>query len=259
MNKKLKTASIIAALVFLVCIAVYAFISEESSLFTPITDSLFVILGAIAGIMALFTFKTIGWKAKEGKVWLLLGLGFIGLSLGELLWIYNEVILGIEPFPSTADIFYISSYIPMIIALWIEYTVIKEAIQKKEVVKASILTIIATIVSAYFVLIPIIKDAEYDLVSKVTSLSYPIGDLLVLLPVLIFFFVFKGAKMSKSWLLVAIAMTFGVIADSLFAYFDWNELYAGIPLIITDLFWLADYVVFALAAYYHRLIVKGET
>ncbi|MBU2561169.1 MAG: hypothetical protein KKD17_02645 [Nanoarchaeota archaeon] len=258
MSGRLKMAVILAAAVLLGCIVFFIFFPEDNILFKPIEDALFIVFGLAAGITGIYTFRKLGWRSKEGKVWLLLALGFLGWAVGEFLWLYNEVILEIEPFPSTADIAYLLAYIPLIIGLWIEYNIIKEAIVKKGLMKAVILTSIISIISAYFVLVPIITATDYDLLSKIVSLSYPIGDLLILFPALIFIFVFKGAKMSRSWLFIAIALLLEVIADSSFAYLDWNELYSGTYLILTDLAWLAGYALFAFGAYYHSLIIKGE-
>jgi len=258
---KIKTALAVTIAVFLVCIALFIFIPQKSGFYTPITDSIFVILGGTAGIVALFTSKTFGWKSNEGKVWLFLALAYLGWAFGELIWMYNEVVLHIEPFPSTADIFFIAAYLPMITGLFMEYRIIKEIIHKKEIVKASLLTMIVAGLSAYFILIPIALAADYDIVSKAISLSYPIGDIITLFPALVFFFVFKNLRyglMSKSWLIIAIALALGTIADSSFAYLDWNELYTGTYKTLTDLTWLADYLLFAFGAYYHQYIVKYE-
>ena len=264
MNKKLKGAIAMTAMIFFICAAVYVLMPKESKPFMIITDSLLVVFSGAAFIGAFFTSKVFGWKSKEGKVWLFLALGYFLLALGEFFWMFNEAILQIKPFPSVADVFYLLAYLPLIAGLLVEYGIIKEIIQKKETEKATLLTILIVTVSTFLVILPIATATDYDLMSKAISLFYPIGDLVIIFPALLFFFVFKRAKspgywlMSRPWMIIAISLIFLTMADLSFAYLDWNGLYTGIPRALTDLAWIANYLLFALGAYYHRIIAKGE-
>ena len=193
-----------------------------------------------------------------------MSIGYLAWAIGEILWTFNDIILKTNPFPSGADIFYVAAYIPLLTGLWIEYKIIKETATRKDILKAALLTFAITVISGFLVLIPLVAASDYDVLSKGLSLFYPIADLLVLFPALMLFFVFNKKKlprywlMSKSWLIITIAIALWTAADLLFAYLDWNELYSGIPLMLTELAWLCNYLLFSFGAYYHRLIARGE-
>ena len=256
MNKKLKTAVAISLLTFLVFVAIYTFIPQESSLF-KITDDLSLVLWIIASISVLLTFKLLGWKPKEGKVWFFLALGLFIWALGEIIWLYSEPLLGITPAATTVDIISLVGYIPVLVALGIEFDIIKKALHRKDIIKSALLTLVITAISAYFIIIPVITAVNFGFLTKAIYVSFQLGDLLIIFFALVFFFEINGGKLATSWLLIAIAMTLGAVASISNAYLNWNELYFGIPLVMTQLLWIMDYILLAWGAYYHRFILKG--
>ena len=256
MNKKLKTALGIAILVFLAFIAIYAFIPQESSLF-QITDDLSLLIWIGASISVLLTFKLLGWKPKEGKVWFFLALGLFIWALGEIIWLYGGSLLALQQRATVSDLVALVGYIPVLIGFWIEFNIINKALHKNDIVKSALLTLIVAAISAYFIIIPVITAVNYSFLAKTIFSLFQLGDVLVIFFALVFFFEIDGGKLAKSWLMIAIAMAFGAIASISHAYLNWNDLYVGIPLVVTQLLWIIDYILLAFAAYYHRFILKG--
>ena len=152
----------------------------------------------------------------------------------------------------------IAGYIPILIGFWIEFQVVKEAINKRDLIKTGILTLIPIVLSVYYIIIPAIFDRSYSFLGKVIYLSFQLGDVLIIFSAILFFYVFQKGKVTTSWLIVAMAMGFGAIAGISFSYLSWNGLYAGIPLVLTQMAWIVDYILLSFGAYYHRLILKGE-
>ncbi len=251
MSKKLKTAIVIAILTFLAFIDFYVLIPQESSLF-QITDDLSLAMAIIAGLSMLLTFKLLGWKPMEGRVWFFLSIGFFIWILGEFIWLY------IKPVALLVNTFFLIGFIFIILGLWIELKITKATIQKKDIIKSLILTIPISAISAYFVILPTILSITYNLQSKVLYLSLHFGDLISIFFALTFFFVFKGAKMAKSWLMITMALLLGTIASISSLSLNWSNLYSGMPLVLTQLAWIMDYILLTFAAYYHRLILRLE-
>jgi len=260
--KKIKTALVSAVIFVLTCVSIYVFMPSDSPLFTLVTDILFIIIGLGVSITVFYASKSFGFSSKEGKVWLYLSIGFFLWCLGDFFWAYNELVLKTNPFPSIADISYIVSYVFFIAGFLYELRIIKESITKKEVIKSSILVLFAALASIYFVLIPIAYSSEYDILSKIISLFYPIIDFVMLFFLFLLFFTFKDvfnyAKISRSWLILSVSFILILVADSLFAYFEWGYSYTGIYLVLCDLVWLIGYIMFAFGAFYHSHIFKGE-
>ena len=254
---KIKNALLITILAFLALVIfyVYAFSQENYAKFVPSTDILFIFISLAASIITFFTFKILGWKSREGKVWFFFSLGLFMTFIGDFLWMFYEVILKTDPFPSAADIFYIGHNVFFVTAFLIELKTMKETIGKKGVIISSLLTLAAASVIFYFTIIPISYAADYDIVSKIVSLSYPIAGLVILFPALLSIFAFRGAK---PWFVITISILAMLAADAYFSYLDWNELYSGINMIIADLLWLAGYLSFAFGAYYYKIIAQGK-
>ena len=257
MSKKLKIAVIASVLFFLICLST-VFIIKDEFLFKATSDILTIIISSVAAVSILYTFRLMGFKSKEGKVWILLTVGGVFSALGEILWFYYEIILNTQPYPSMADLAYLSGYIFLIAGISIGYFSFKEALRKKDIIIAAILNISLMFFLLYFILVPIYTDPSYDFSSKIASYSYTAGDFLLVLMSSLLFFSFRGAKMSKSWLVILAALVMWALTDSLFTYLDWTGLYEGIPLALTNLGYLISYIFLAFGAYYHKLILKGE-
>lgn len=174
-------------------------------------------------VMGVFTFK-----APPGKVWGLLGFGFLCWTLGEAIWAYN-LYLGEDLFPSIADFFYIIGYPLLIGGLILQQKSTKANLAKSEiflVILVLIATIGITIWGAFLPIFDLYWNNEYDLISTLIILAYPIMDWLLLPSALILFFKFKGGEFSKSWFIVFIGMILMIIADLVFAIMDAQ----GIPM-----------------------------
>jgi hypothetical protein len=257
MNKKLKRAIIASALFFLIFLSVILIVKEDF-LYRTFTDNLIIMISTAAFIASLFTFKELGFASKEGKVWFFLMLGCFVSAVAEIIWTYYEILLRVNPYPSLADIGYLSCYIFFIISFLMEYLIIKESLQKNIAVFPVLATILLGAVMVYFVLIPIAVDPDYDLLSKIVGYSYLVGDMLLVFLSLLIFFSFRGAKISSSWLMIATALMLWGITDMVFTYVDWVGLYEGTYLVLTDIGYISSYIFLAFGAYYHRLVLGGE-
>jgi len=157
----------------------------------------------------------------------------------------------------SADIFYLAAYIPLFMALVFEYNLLKSAVSLKNKLIAGIIILAITGVVVYTVLIDMIIYADYRFIEKFVSAAYPIGDLVIVFFALIVMLTFGKAKASKSWLFIGLGLIIISIADTLFAYLEWNEIFTFIYTAM-DIIFVAGFLLVALGAYYHRLIIRGE-
>src|SRR6188474_1169825 len=82
---------------------------------TLISNLLTFTTNLLATTMALRTAAQTILSPSVRRAWLLLGMSFLMFLVGNLVWVYLEVVMQVEPFPSPADAFYLAFY-PL--ALW---------------------------------------------------------------------------------------------------------------------------------------------
>ena len=78
--------------------------------FALISDLAYQPVSLFATIVAWRIAFNAALDSKLRRAWFILGLAVLAQTLGDTIWFYLEVILGQEPFPSAADIFYIAFY-----------------------------------------------------------------------------------------------------------------------------------------------------
>lgn len=255
-KNKLNAAYAAILLAFAAALTIYL-ASLGKEFFLSATDITFFSITFAASMTAVYTFILFGRKSAEGKTWFLLALGFLLWFGGDFLWFFNEIVLKISPYPSTADISYLAGYVAAGIGLWLEYGIVKETVKRNNIYKMLSIVVCVLAAVSYFLFIPILVSG-HDMLSTVISIAYPVCDVFLLATSLLLFFSFGKARVSRSWMLIAVSFMFSATADLIFTYLDWNELYTGALLVLNDMFWITGYLIFALGAYTHRLTMQGE-
>ncbi len=161
--------------------------------------------------------------------------------LGEITWNYYEIV-GLNPFPSLADVFWISAYIPLIYVL---LTMLRRGLRYVDLK--------GYVISAFFValLVAIALIPAARTVRSLTPLEAFVSILyitldLVLIPVLILLF-FAYAKMPMGFVYgaVILAATLTLVGDILFSYYEaWGIYYTGS---LPDIFYNLSYLALLLA------------
>lgn len=214
----------------------------------------------IAGVAVLSSFFALrkywsNFGSRLSKIWLCFALGMLLWFLGEFGWAVYTMVLNVEiPYPSMADVFWLSGYIPLFIALLLYVLLLKPAISTKMFFGAiGIVAGISVMVSSVL-LVPVIADVmQLDFVALSISLAYPILDLFLFLAAIIGLLVFtvtrlKG-RIGRAWHLMNAAILLNVLGDMTFSYFIMNgTYYNGHP---QELLFHWGYLLFALAFYIH--------
>lgn len=216
---------------------------------------LFLIIPGIALGMSIVVLRS-QLNTPFAYTFLFLSLALFFLFIAEQLWTVFEYFLFIDPFPSIADIFYVSSYPFFTLFLFSYLKPIKKLITKRIVG-------FAVIVSSAFIL-PVFMTT-YDLSSEsnvfefIMVLLYPIADAILLVPAVIgIIFLFRGER-NYFWGLMLIGIILTVIADVTFTFLDAADLYQGGNPI--ELGWLIAYIIWAFACYEYKkkLSITNQT
>jgi diguanylate cyclase (GGDEF)-like protein/PAS domain S-box-containing protein len=113
--------------------------------------------------------------------WLCFGLGFLLFWLGDLYTYSYPRVFGAEvPFPSVGDGFYIAVYPALIAGLVLLVRRRNPEADRAGVIDSLIITLGLSLISWVALIVPVLHDAELELVAKLVSIAYPLGDILLL-------------------------------------------------------------------------------
>ena len=217
------------------------------------------ITGAFASSLAILAVCRHGIQGLHGKSYLFLMLGLISWFLADLSLLYYYYALGIEEqkLVSVADGFWFTGYIFLALHLFTVLRSILSRIKPGIVVLVSIITLlfvtynVFSLISSEFLI-------DVDFAAFVVTISYPILDLLLIIPsAVILVTLRKDYEHSIPWLLSSLSLLINAIADDGYL----NDFVNGNSqnLWIWDLFYVTDFIIMAGALFwYNKFHISNE-
>jgi diguanylate cyclase (GGDEF)-like protein/PAS domain S-box-containing protein len=181
-------------------------------------------------------------RPRHRGPWFLLVAAVASLALGDIV---AEVLLsrGVTPFPSVADATYMIMYLLIAAGMLGLYRVGVVRRDVEGVLDALILTTAVALLAWVLLIDPYVTDPDMSVLAKAISVSYPLGDLVVLA---------TGASLVVSMRstvalrLLAVGGVGLLVSDCLYAFIQlYGEWRVGTPV---DLGWVAFYLCWGLAA-----------
>lgn len=225
-NNSIKIVYLVSFIFIIIMIIIWIsgiFIIEypffEASLFQSIVA---ITTGSIAAILLLYLAFLYKISTRVGKIYFTLGVGMLELAIGDFIYSYYELFTDIDPFPSIADIFYLSSYIPLIIGLILQMKLLKITLSYQE--KIFIAIIFGVI--CFFVVTTVIILPPYDyrpllekeIIEYVISIYYPIYDLVLILCIMVVLTKLRHGEINIAWILMLTGFLLITMADILFTW-----------------------------------------
>src|SRR5919106_6982341 len=189
---------------------------------------------------------------------ILLGIGILCYILGQLGFTYYDLVLRqAPPFPSLADIGYLMEYPFFLLGiLLLPARPIPVASRARVVLDGLMIMTAAVTFSWYFVLGPVIEQGTETALAKVVSAAYPLADI-VLIACLVILALRPGEHaLRPAAYVLALALGFYVVMDSIYAYQVLNGTY--VTGTIFDVGWPVAYMLIGLGAFAVRLAPTGE-
>lgn len=221
----------------------------------------YLLMSATPLLGSFYVLKCYGVKSSQGKIFTLISMAFLFLFIGEFLWTIF-IFMGIDPYPSAADYFYILFYPLLFLALMRQLKVTNIDWRFKSLFLKVIMVAFALVLMGlvgYFG-VYVAYDSQLSFIENAVAIAYGIGDLIL---ILLAFFVlkmadeFKGGRLFVAWLMFSVALFITLIADIGFAIYtvpyEESVLWA---LRTMDLFWVASFLVFAGSLFSLGNIVK---
>ncbi len=203
----------------------------------------------------------IGLDQGVGKQWILVGLGVASFAIGDIIWTVLELHMGLDPYPSLADPFYVLQYVFFITAMVLAVRSYRELSPiRTPVVIAAVVAVILGIVVYAALLGPYIfpaGTAELGFWGLIVSTLYPLGDVFFMLaPALALALVIRqlgAGRLGWPWWIVILGAVIYAVTDSVYAYADWSG--AGLTAAL-EMGWAAANLTFAVAALVARDVYR---
>jgi hypothetical protein len=218
-------------------------------------DSLTSLFALVDMLLAALLWRSFGQGEALKPMWGSMALGLLLWTAGEMIWAYYELILKKEtPYPSIADVGWTLGFIPLLIALSLRYRSLRTAPARKQLAIGMGVFALLLVLAIVFVIGPILtSDDSSSLTQQLFNMFYPVGDLAVALIALLCVFVLAGGVLSRPWMLIAAGFLVVSIADLLFCYANWNDIYwvgsgtsPNAVTTLSDVLYLASYQIILL-------------
>jgi two-component system cell cycle response regulator len=223
-------------------------------------DDIMQVLGPLLGVLLYFVMSrrlgtgrfgpTSGRGKRDLHCWppTFLGLGALGFAVGQAIWTYFELVINrATPFPSLADIGYLSAYPFLFLGILLlpvrrtSLTVRVRVLLDGSLIMAALVTF-----SWYFVLGPTLVQGGETALAKVVGTAYPVCDLVLAFCLLLLAGHSKAGHLRLTIQIISLGLLSIIVTDTVFAYETLHGTYATGGLI--DLGWPLGYMLICIGA-----------
>ena len=249
-NKPLQSVNniIVIAFILVISFAIISMLLRNNSVslmyfgdtYSPAIDLLVVITLVYA------TIRSVRYGRRAYIAWLFITLAFSFYAIGDILWAILELGFHQNPFPSVADVFYLTFY--PFFALGIYYLP-RFSFTRRENLKIfldmGIIIITVGLLFWTFLIVPTFSSPENSF-ANIVSVIYIIGDFLLFF-VLLRLLYSKFDEYMGPVLLLSMGVLIMIITDSIYAFQTLQGTYISGGLLDTG--WILSFVLVGLAAF----------
>jgi two-component system cell cycle response regulator len=192
---------------------------------------------------ALICLARVAFVSTERAPWALIGLGLLGWALGDVVWTFSISGDPDPPFPSVADVGYLAFYPLACAGLAL---LMRARMKGVHWLDGLIVALAVTAIGVEVLLDLVINNADAAGLSLVTSIAYPVGDILVL-SFASALLVLSGRLPSRAWLLIIVGVAVTALADAIYSYAAYSGTYQEGDWI--DLLWPLSAALIAFSAW----------
>jgi signal transduction histidine kinase len=188
---------------------------------------------------------------RAARGWRWLALACLAIAAGDLIWAYYELVLDVVPSISWADPPYLLYY-PLVLGGLLAFP--RAPRSGTDALKfwldVLVVMLAGTIVVWYLILEPIVHEAGASSLLKAVSLSYPVGDLIVLYGITALVLRDPEAPSRPALYCLVAGLSAALLGDLSYAYANISGNYqSGFPV---DALWGTEAFLFAVAVQHHR-------
>lgn len=208
---------------------------------------------ALAAFIVLWVGRSFGPGESLRTQWLLVGAGMLAFALGDAVWSWIEVVQRVEvPYPGLPDVFYVSEYVFIGLALMIAAVSYSRLLDIRVAAGFSVTAGVVLMVLLYFGLFApyILSEPGLSGGELAASIFYPSADVVLLLvpSILLVLVVSKlgHGRLGWPWWFVAAGAAMLASSDAAYAYLSAADAYTAGS--IVDYGWMLAHVSLAVGA-----------
>ena len=238
----------------------------ESDSYLSTSDALVsgfsLIIPLSVSVFAFLTSRRYSGALVYSKAYVMLGVAFLLMFFAEVTYIFYDLVLDLDPYPSIADVFFFLFY-PLIIAyLIINLKFFAPKISKSGLALIIGMPIIATISYVYLIIAPYATETAlsefgiFEIIDDFGSFDFYYGIIFIAAASVTLGLaihtakIFRGGLIGTAWLILVVGIILNLIGDTWYYY---SEVTTGYEL--TDpvnLCWYSAYLLILYALYKHK-------
>jgi two-component system, cell cycle response regulator len=185
-------------------------------------------------------------RRGDRAAWLLVTIGILGWTLGDLVWTVWLDHLANPPYPSVADGLYLTLYPTTYVALTLLMRAHFRHAGAALWLDGAVVGLALAAVGAEIVFPAVVATARGSASAVAVNLAYPVGDLMLLVFIALGF-TLSSFRPGRQWLLLALGVAVNAVADMVYVYQVAKGTYVEGS--ILDTLWPASMALLALAAW----------
>ena len=215
--------------------------------FALITDLAYQPVSLLATIVAWRMALNRTFDSRLRRAWFILGLAVAAQTLGDSSWFYLEVVLGQQPFPSVADVFFLAFYpLALIGLLSLPSAPMKPIERLRFLFDLAIIMITTWMAIWFFIISPTAAQYESGRLDQILAAAYLVGDLVILGGIFTLLVRSNEPTVRSMLILYLTGLLLNVAGDLAYAYTSLQGTYVSGGWM--DISWIVAYWFFALAA-----------
>lgn len=164
--------------------------------------------------------------SKLRKAWTVIGLAFLCTALGDVIWLYYETVLGLDPFPSWADLPYLLNYPVLFAGLVLIPGAVRSAREKVQFALDTATVLLGSwMLVWHFIIGPVAQATGAEPLETVFSVAYSLGDMVLLCGITIILLTRGVGGHGRGLRLIASGLFAYVLGDFAFSYLQLNDMY----------------------------------
>lgn len=218
-----------------------------------VSDAYPIVLSVLCAGLSLRIYRSLEKERLARRPWALLTAGFIGWALGELVWgVYD--LLGKEPYPSLADLFYLAGDLCLIAFFAIQVRFLRVVLRgwKRYLAIGLILSFLTIVIIAVYT--PMLAEPSSDWLEVGLNLAYETSYLLLLIGATVLALVLYEGWLGRRWMIFVSGIWLYALSNQVFFYATWHDLYypggqVTLLSVLFDLLYIGSYLVILAGLY----------
>lgn len=225
-NRQFRWVAVAVAAATLVFVFINIFVVGGDLFLFTFNSSLNSPLAIIVTIAAISVWRSMARQETNRLLWSGIMNGWALWALAETVWLVYSILEQDVPYPSLADLFWILGYIPLGIGLFTRIRTMPVRPNRIQSVMIWTVSAAAILVTIFLIFIPIFQSFDPQrLIESILNFLYPLTDVFLMIIILRLLFTYEEGDYGFGWRLLAIGFVTMTVADLVFTYATWNEIY----------------------------------